>query len=155
MAIPEALTTYLELRQSNDAGDEGAGLSHTSSGLFLLHVLELASYGEPRGAVGSGPGRHDVAPPDLGQRGAVPRDDVGAGAPRRELQREHLVLRAAVDHPRRRHHGQPVGEVEVDVAGVGGDQPAAAAGVASEQREDQRRARGHARRGRRRPPSAG
>jgi alpha-beta hydrolase superfamily lysophospholipase len=51
MAITEPLATYLELRQSAEDGSEGAGLSHSSKGLFLLHVLELAAYGEPRGGV--------------------------------------------------------------------------------------------------------
>ncbi len=49
MTRPQAYVTNLELRESNPDGTEGAGLSHTSKGLFLLHVLELASYGEPRG----------------------------------------------------------------------------------------------------------
>lgn len=47
----EPFVTYLELRESNSEGDAGAGLSHSSAGLVLLHVLELAAYGEPRGAV--------------------------------------------------------------------------------------------------------
>ncbi len=51
MARPQAYVTNLELRESNPDGTEGAGLSHTAGGLFLLHVLELASYGEPRGCV--------------------------------------------------------------------------------------------------------
>lgn len=51
MSQHEPFVTYLELRESNAEGDAGAGLSHTSSGLVLLHVLELAAYGEPRGAV--------------------------------------------------------------------------------------------------------
>ena len=49
MSRPQAYVTNLELRESNPDGTEGAGLSHSSEGLFLLHVLELASYGEPRG----------------------------------------------------------------------------------------------------------
>jgi len=49
MSRPQAYVTNLELRASNPDGTEGAGLSHSSEGLFLLHVLELASYGEPRG----------------------------------------------------------------------------------------------------------
>ena len=49
MSRPQAYVTNLELRESNPDGSEGAGLSHSSEGLFLLHVLELASYGEPRG----------------------------------------------------------------------------------------------------------
>ncbi len=51
MAEPEPLTTYLELRESDELGHERAGLSHTSKGLVLLHVLELAAWGEPRGGV--------------------------------------------------------------------------------------------------------
>lgn len=51
MSLPEPLTTYLELRESTADGDEGAGLSHKAGGLFLLHVLEIAAYGEPRGGV--------------------------------------------------------------------------------------------------------
>ncbi|MBL8858778.1 MAG: alpha/beta fold hydrolase [Planctomycetes bacterium] len=47
----EPFVTYLELRESTPEGDEGAGLSHTSKGLVLLHVLEVAAYGEPRGAI--------------------------------------------------------------------------------------------------------
>ena len=51
MPEPEPLTTYLELRQSTETGEEVAGLSHKAGGLFLLHVLEIASFGEPRGGV--------------------------------------------------------------------------------------------------------
>jgi alpha-beta hydrolase superfamily lysophospholipase len=51
MSDHEPFVTYLELRESTADGEAGAGLSHTSSGLVLLHVLELAAYGEPRGAV--------------------------------------------------------------------------------------------------------
>lgn len=51
MAATEPLTTYLELRASALDGSEGSGLSHQSAGLFLLHVLELAAYGEPIGGV--------------------------------------------------------------------------------------------------------
>ncbi len=51
MSQNEPFVTYLELRESNADGDAGAGLSHSSAGLVLLHVLELAAYGEPRGAV--------------------------------------------------------------------------------------------------------
>lgn len=51
MTSPEPLTTYLELRESTAEGDEGAGLSHKAGGLFLLHVLEIAAHGEPRGGV--------------------------------------------------------------------------------------------------------
>ncbi|HVS18960.1 MAG TPA: alpha/beta fold hydrolase [Planctomycetota bacterium] len=51
MSVSEPLTTYLELRASAPDGGEGAGLSHSSEGLVLLHVLELAAPGEPRGGV--------------------------------------------------------------------------------------------------------
>ncbi|NUP97184.1 MAG: alpha/beta fold hydrolase [Planctomycetaceae bacterium] len=51
MAVTEPLATYLELRQSAEDGSAGAGLSHSQKGLFLLHVLELAAAGEPRGGV--------------------------------------------------------------------------------------------------------
>ena len=51
MPSAEPLTTYLELRESTAEGEEGAGLSHRSKGLVLLHVLEIASHGEPRGGV--------------------------------------------------------------------------------------------------------
>lgn len=51
MSTGEPFVTYLELRESTPEGEQGAGLSHSSSGLVLLHVLELAAAGEPRGAV--------------------------------------------------------------------------------------------------------
>lgn len=51
MTLEEPFVTYLELRESTPEGDASAGLSHKSSGLVLLHVLELAAAGEPRGAV--------------------------------------------------------------------------------------------------------
>jgi alpha-beta hydrolase superfamily lysophospholipase len=51
VALSEPLATYLELRQSGDDGEALAGLSHKAGGLFLLHVLELAAHGEPRGGV--------------------------------------------------------------------------------------------------------
>jgi acylglycerol lipase len=51
MSEQEPFVTYLELRESTLDGDAGAGLSHNSAGLVLLHVLELAAHGEPRGAV--------------------------------------------------------------------------------------------------------
>lgn len=46
-----SFVTNLELRDSKPDGTEGAGLSHTSEGMFLLHVLELAGVGEPTGAI--------------------------------------------------------------------------------------------------------
>jgi acylglycerol lipase len=51
MSSGEPFVTYLELRESTPEGEAGAGLSHDASGLVLLHVLELAAAGEPRGAV--------------------------------------------------------------------------------------------------------
>ncbi len=51
MSAAQPLTTYLELRESAPDGSEGQGLSHQSSGLVLLHVLEVAAYGEPVGGV--------------------------------------------------------------------------------------------------------
>ncbi|MHC4376030.1 MAG: alpha/beta fold hydrolase [Planctomycetota bacterium] len=51
MSSQRSFVTNLELRESNTDGTEGAGLSHTAEGLFLLHVLELAADGDPRGAV--------------------------------------------------------------------------------------------------------
>jgi alpha-beta hydrolase superfamily lysophospholipase len=47
----EPFPTNLELRETNADGSEGAGLSHTPGGMFLLRVLELAADGEPRGGV--------------------------------------------------------------------------------------------------------
>jgi acylglycerol lipase len=51
MSDSQPFVTYLELRESTPDGDSGAGLSHKSAGLVLLHVLELAAHGVPRGAV--------------------------------------------------------------------------------------------------------
>lgn len=51
MSTNEALTTYLELRESTPTGEEGSGLTHSSEGLVRLHVLEVAADGEPRGGV--------------------------------------------------------------------------------------------------------
>ena len=51
MSKQEAYATYLELRESTPDGEQGAGLSHSSEGLVLVHVLEVAAYGEPRGIV--------------------------------------------------------------------------------------------------------
>ncbi|MCZ6596932.1 MAG: alpha/beta fold hydrolase [Planctomycetota bacterium] len=51
MDRPQAFVTNLELRESNPDGTEGVGLSHQAGGMLLLHVLELAAYGEPRGCV--------------------------------------------------------------------------------------------------------
>ena len=51
MAEREAIATYLEQRESDEAGEEAAGLSHSAAGLVLVHVQELAAYGEPVGGV--------------------------------------------------------------------------------------------------------
>ena len=51
MTHQEAFATYLELRESTPDGDVASGLSHSSEGLVLFHVLEVAAYGEPRGTV--------------------------------------------------------------------------------------------------------
>lgn len=51
MEQQEAFATYLELRESTPDGEQAAGLSHSAAGLVLLHVLELAAHGEPRGAL--------------------------------------------------------------------------------------------------------
>ena len=51
MTQQEAFATYLELRESTPQGDQSAGLSHSSEGLVLFHVLEVAAHGEPRGIV--------------------------------------------------------------------------------------------------------
>ena len=45
----ESFATYLELRESDETGEALSGLSHSSEGLVLFHVLELAARGEPRG----------------------------------------------------------------------------------------------------------
>jgi alpha-beta hydrolase superfamily lysophospholipase len=49
MTEAEPLTTYLELRESDELGREKAGISHKAEGLVLFHVLELAARGEPKG----------------------------------------------------------------------------------------------------------
>jgi len=51
MSADRPTVTYLELRESTPEGEASAGLSHSSKGLVLLHVQELAAAGEPRGAV--------------------------------------------------------------------------------------------------------
>ena len=51
MTDDDFFLTNLELRESTETGEQGAGLSHESmAGLVLLTVLELAARGEPRGA---------------------------------------------------------------------------------------------------------
>jgi alpha-beta hydrolase superfamily lysophospholipase len=75
MSASEPFVTYLELRESTAGGEAGAGLSHTSSGLVLLHVLEIAAHGEPRGAVtvvhdaGEHGGRYLALARSLAERG--------------------------------------------------------------------------------------
>jgi len=51
MSRTGAFVTNLELRESNPDGTERDGLSHKSEGMFLLHVLELAGVGEPKGSI--------------------------------------------------------------------------------------------------------
>lgn len=51
MSKREAVHTFLELRESDEHGEVGAGLSHSSEGLVLFHVAEIAADGEPRGVV--------------------------------------------------------------------------------------------------------
>lgn len=51
MSSAEPFVTYLELRESTPEGEQKGGLTHSLAGLVLLHVLELAAAGEPRGAV--------------------------------------------------------------------------------------------------------
>jgi acylglycerol lipase len=46
-----AYVTNLELRESNPDGSEKEGLSHKAEGMFLLHVLEVAGVGEPKGSI--------------------------------------------------------------------------------------------------------
>lgn len=95
MALNEPFVTYLELRASTAEGDVGAGLSHRSEGLVLLHVLELAAYGEPRGAVtvvhdaGEHGGRYLGLAQDLAQAGwAIALPDL-RGHGRSEGERGH------------------------------------------------------------------
>lgn len=113
---PEPLTTYLELRESTETGEEAAGLSHKPGGLFLLHVLEVAAHGEPRGGVtivhdaGDHGGRYLKAADALAEAGwAVALPDLrghgrsegerGHGAGRKEVVRDleavqqHLAYR--------------------------------------------------------------
>ena len=65
----QSFVTNLELRESNPDGTEGAGLSHTAEGLFLLHVLEMAAQGEPKGGVAivHGAGDHGGRYQELGE----------------------------------------------------------------------------------------
>ena len=48
-AEPPYTVTNLELRESMADGSAGAGLTHATEGLFLLHVKEVAVDGEPLG----------------------------------------------------------------------------------------------------------
>jgi lysophospholipase len=112
----KSTVTNLELRESNPDGTEGAGLSHTQKGLFLLHVLELAGVGEPTGSltIVHGAGGHGalyraageyfaergwaVALPDLRGHGASegPRGHSwGIAEPVRDLEsiNDHLAYR--------------------------------------------------------------
>ena len=70
-----AFVTNLELRESNPDGTEKAGLSHKAEGMFLLHVLELAGVGEPKGSItilhdaGDHGGRYEGLAAALAERG--------------------------------------------------------------------------------------
>jgi acylglycerol lipase len=112
MALSQPLTTYLELRESTSTGDEGAGLSHRAGGLVLLHVVELAAAGEPRGGVtivhgeGDHGGRYVDAARVLAEAGlAVALPDL-RGHGRSEGERGHCAgvsevlrdLKAVQDH---------------------------------------------------------
>jgi alpha-beta hydrolase superfamily lysophospholipase len=112
MALSQPLTTYLELRESTSTGDEGAGLSHKAGGLVLLHVVELAAAGEPRGGVtivhgaGDHGGRYLAAARELAEAGlAVALPDL-RGHGRSEGERGHCSgvsevlrdLKAVQDH---------------------------------------------------------
>jgi len=116
MSELESFATYLELRDSDAEGDVAAGLSHTSEGLVLFHVLEVAARGEPRGIVaivhdaGDHGGRYEelaavlaeegwaVALPDLRGHGKT-EGERGHSAGRREVVRDldevlqHLAYR--------------------------------------------------------------
>lgn len=75
MTQQEAFATYLELRESTPEGEQAAGLSHTSEGLVLVHVLEVAAHGEPRGIVtivhdaGEHGGQYEVLAHALAEKG--------------------------------------------------------------------------------------
>lgn len=51
MSGPRVFPANLELRESTDEGAAVAGLSHKPGGMFLLFVQEVATEGEPRGAI--------------------------------------------------------------------------------------------------------
>ena len=116
MSEQESFATYLELRESDEEGEVAAGLSHTSEGLVLFHVLEVAARGEPRGIVsivhdaGDHGGRYEdlagvlaeenwaVALPDLRGHGKT-EGERGHSAGRKEVVRDldevlqHLAYR--------------------------------------------------------------
>ncbi len=75
MTQQEAFATYLELRESTPEGEQSAGLSHSSEGLVLVHVLEVAAHGEPRGIVtivhdaGEHGGQYEALAHALAERG--------------------------------------------------------------------------------------
>ena len=75
MTQREAIHTFLELRESDEDGEVGAGLSHSSEGLVLFHVAEVAADGEPRGVVtivhdaGEHGGRYEALAGVLADRG--------------------------------------------------------------------------------------
>lgn len=50
MSDEQLFPVNLELRESTESGEVGAGLSHTPGGMFLLFVQEMAARGEPCGA---------------------------------------------------------------------------------------------------------
>lgn len=116
MTKREAVHTFLELRESDETGEVGAGLSHSSEGLVLFHVAEVAADGEPRGVVtivhdaGEHGGRYHALAEVLADRGwAVALPDLrghgksegerGHSAGLREVQRDldevqnHLAYR--------------------------------------------------------------
>jgi len=93
MSGSEPFVTYLELRESTPDGEAGAGLSHTSAGLVLLHVLELAAHGVPRGAV------------------TIVHDAGEHGGRYLELARELAATGWSVALPDLRGHGRSEGEI--------------------------------------------
>jgi alpha-beta hydrolase superfamily lysophospholipase len=112
MALSEPTATYLELRESREGGEEGEGLSHRPGGLCLLHVRELAAFGEPRGGIaivhdaGDHGGRYLAAAARLAEAGwAVALPDL-RGHGRSEGERGHSAgpaeiardLRAVEEH---------------------------------------------------------
>lgn len=92
MTPQEAFATYLELRESTPDGQAAAGLSHSAAGLVLLHVLEVAAHGEPRGSV------------------TVVHDAGGHGGRYRQLAERLAAEGWAVALPDLRGHGKSEGE---------------------------------------------